>query len=274
MDIKEYIASGIIEGYVLGSLSDQERREVECMSAIYPEINAKVLESQQTFEKYAESISVTPPSHLKSAILDKIRTTEQDQNPSQNKNTEAKIVSIVPTVKRNNFSTFVAAASFLLLISISAVYYFESRENTELKSSLAQIKKEQGNLNSLLEDKIAHLKASEELVISHSTKPVMLNGTDKSPNSVACVYYNQSKKSAVLCLENLPSPIADKQYQLWAMVDGKPIDLGVFDLENSKLGPVIPVSQENIQAFAITLEKKGGSPTPNLDQLYVIGNLQ
>lgn len=49
--------------------------------------------------------------------------------------------------------------------------------------------------------------------------------------------------------------------------------LGVFDLENSNLGPVIPVTQENIQAFAITLENKGGSPTPNLNQLYVIGNL-
>jgi anti-sigma-K factor RskA len=272
VDIKEYIASGIIEGYVLGSLSDQERREVECMSAIYPEIKAKVLEAQQTFEKYAESISVTPPSHIKDQILAKIK--QEEQITGIEKPATAKVIQLNKKSSNFNWSTFTAAASFLLLISVLAIYYFESRENTELKSSLAQIKKEQGNLNSLLEDKIAHLKASEELVISHSTKPVMLNGTDKSPNSVACVYYNQSKKSAVLCLENLPSPIADKQYQLWAMVDGKPIDLGVFDLENSKLGPVIPVSQENIQAFAITLEKKGGSPTPNLDQLYVIGNLQ
>jgi anti-sigma-K factor RskA len=38
--------------------------------------------------------------------------------------------------------------------------------------------------------------------------------------------------------------------------------------------PMLPVEMDNIQAFAITLEKKGGSPTPNLDQLYVIGNLQ
>ena len=38
MNIPEYIDSGILESYALGSVSDQERREVECLSAIYPEV--------------------------------------------------------------------------------------------------------------------------------------------------------------------------------------------------------------------------------------------
>jgi hypothetical protein len=30
---------------------------------------------------------------------------------------------------------------------------------------------------------------------------------------------------------------------------------------------------EAAQAFAVTLEKKGGSRTPTLDQMYVLGNV-
>ena len=32
MNTKEYITSGILEEYVLGVVSDQERREIECLS--------------------------------------------------------------------------------------------------------------------------------------------------------------------------------------------------------------------------------------------------
>lgn len=278
MDIKEYIASGIIEGYVLGSLSDQERREVECISAIYPEIKAKVLESQQTFEKYAESISVTPPSHLKSAILDKIRTTEQEQIPTQNKNTEAKIVSIAPTVKRNNFSTFVAAASVLLLFCSLALYYFEHSEKTQLATNLSKFKESNSTQKKQVEEMsetLAKLKSTEELMMASNTQMVKLAGTPMSPVSEVRVYYNSSQKAAALSIDNLPMPDETKQYQLWAMVDGKPMDLGMIEMtEETKMIPMLPVEMDNIQAFAITLEKKGGSPTPNLDQLYVIGNLQ
>lgn len=278
MDIKEYIASGIVEGYVLGSLSDQERREVECMSAIYPEIKAKVLEAQQTFEKYAESISVTPPSHLKASILEKIRSTEQEQVSSTNKTTEPKIVSIAPTTKKSNFSTFVAAASVLLLICSLALYYFEHSEKTQLAANLSKYKETNTTQKKQVEEMsetLAMLKSTEELMMASNTQMVKLSGTPMSPVSEVRVYYNPSQKAAALSIEKLPMPDESKQYQLWALVDGKPMDLGMIEMnEDTKMIPMLPVEMDNIQAFAITLEKKGGSPTPNLEQLYVIGNLQ
>jgi len=36
---------------------------------------------------------------------------------------------------------------------------------------------------------------------------------------------------------------------------------------------MMPVSIADADAFAITLEKKGGSPTPTLNQLYVMGKI-
>jgi hypothetical protein len=56
------------------------------------------------------------------------------------------------------------------------------------------------------------------------------------------------------------------------MVDGKPVDAGVFEM---KEGPGM-MKMKNIpraEAFAITLEKKGGSQAPSLDKLYVMGKV-
>jgi anti-sigma-K factor RskA len=71
----------------------------------------------------------------------------------------------------------------------------------------------------------------------------------------------------------LPQPSSDLQYQLWAIVDGNPVDLGVFDILNEKELVTKDLDLKKIQAFAVTLEKKGGSPSPNLEKLYVIGNV-
>ena len=79
----------------------------------------------------------------------------------------------------------------------------------------------------------------------------------------------------MLNVDNLPMPPSDKQYQLWALKDGKPIDAGVFDMKPGTDGDMhmMPVTIAEADAFAVTLEKKGGSPTPTLTQLYVMGKI-
>ena len=56
MNVPEYIASGILESYVTGAVSDQERREVECMSAIYPEIRQELDELASSLELIYEPV--------------------------------------------------------------------------------------------------------------------------------------------------------------------------------------------------------------------------
>jgi len=67
----------------------------------------------------------------------------------------------------------------------------------------------------------------------------------------------------------LPQPAAGKQYQLWAIVDGVPVDAGLLETN----APVAFVKMKNIpkaQAFAITLENTGGNKTPTMP-IYVVG---
>ena len=71
----------------------------------------------------------------------------------------------------------------------------------------------------------------------------------------------------------MPSNDDDHQYQLWALVDGKPVDLGVFDSSENNSGMKRMKSVKGAQAFAVTLEPKGGSVNPTMDQMMAIGNI-
>jgi len=70
-------------------------------------------------------------------------------------------------------------------------------------------------------------------------------------------------------------PIAPKgkQYQLWAMVDGQPVNAGVFPLDVKVDGTSKMLDIPKAQAFAITLEDEGGKDVPTLSELCVMGGI-
>ena len=69
-------------------------------------------------------------------------------------------------------------------------------------------------------------------------------------------------------------PVNDKdhQYQLWALVGGKPIDLGVFDKSPKDTTDMKEMkSIASAEAFAVTLEPRGGSINPTMNEMMVLG---
>ena len=100
--------------------------------------------------------------------------------------------------------------------------------------------------------------------------PGLPNSPD--PSSMATVYWNTESRDVYLLVNKLPMPVRDKQYQLWAIVDGKPVDAGIFDMQEG-LSFVKLKTIPKADAFAITLEKKGGSSTPDMNAMYVMGKV-
>ncbi len=99
-------------------------------------------------------------------------------------------------------------------------------------------------------------------------KMLKLQGTAKSPASALMVAWSPKKKKVMIDMASANMPLNDKdhQYQLWAMVNGKPVDLGVFDADTTSkdMKEMKPVASAD--AFAVTLEPRGGSQIPNMDQ--------
>jgi anti-sigma-K factor RskA len=253
VNIQEYISGGIVESYVLGLASNEERKEFEQFCAQYPQRLEARTAFELALEKQAMENALIPPPGLK----DKILSVTKD---------EAAFVTLPATPVRTLNRWKYAAAACLLLLA-GSVYQNVSLtgRNKKLKSNydttlaeLSDIKKDIAMLTSQPQVKMASLK-----------------GTEISPQSYTTVYWDTASHDVYLLTNNLPSPPTDMQYQLWALLDGKPTDLGMldYDLKQKKLLIRMKNAQQ-AQAFAITLEKKNRPDTSTpAGEMYVMGKL-
>ncbi len=69
MDIKEYISSGVLELYVLGSLSVEESLQVENLASIHPEVRREIEEISLAIENYAMENAMVPGLTVKPFVL-------------------------------------------------------------------------------------------------------------------------------------------------------------------------------------------------------------
>lgn len=67
-DLEKYIASGVIEAYCLGNLSDMEAAEVSAAAAQSPEVQAEIEQTLAVLEKY-QSTAAAPRPELKTRVL-------------------------------------------------------------------------------------------------------------------------------------------------------------------------------------------------------------
>lgn len=61
MEIKEYIESGALEAYVMGSASDLEIEELLSLKAQYPEVKEALTEVEEDLERIARNMAISPP---------------------------------------------------------------------------------------------------------------------------------------------------------------------------------------------------------------------
>ncbi len=269
MNIKEYIESGILESYVLGVATAGESAEVERLILEYPVIQQELDAIRNSLETYALQYEKEPPAFLKNKIMESLfseqegvyntqtgsipqpvtETTESREVISLNQNTQ----SSAP-----QRSIFKMAASWVLLaLSISAnIWFFKNWKNSEekvlaLESQNQVLAKEGQTLKASYQEEVAILQNPDVKIIQLSGQPV-------APQAKALIYFDKTKQEVYLSALSLPEVPQGKQYQLWAIVDGKPVDAGMID---SKGNILKMKSFSNAVVFAISLEDTGGSTT-------------
>lgn len=262
MNTQDYISSGIVESYVLGLASAEEQAEFESMCRQYPEILQARIDFELALEQQAIQNAVSPPPALKQRVINAVLPAE------------AKIISIngSSVSVKTNWLKWVAAACAVLLAGSLYWNISQYNRNRKLQSSYGDVVKDYDSMAlrlSEIEDEIAML------TLNPNTKLAAMKGMEPSPNAFATVIWDTITKDVYLVVNNLPKPASDKQYQLWALLDGKPIDVGMIDNDVFIGQKKLLLRMKNVsgaQAFAITLEEKGGSPTPK-GPMYTLGNL-
>ena len=269
MDTQKYISSGILELYVLDELSLKERSEVAAYAAEYPEIGKEIAAIEDALYLYSLQRAVPPPPSLEGAILKKIDQISPKGGASSNS------ASGGGATPPRSPGWLIPILSVLLIGALGwGAWLFSDNSNQEEELSTLNEKlvvQEQEcetieNDNKILEEQL-------RLIRTASNRVIRMKGTDKAPDAIATVYWNEDAQKTYLDVNNMPAPPSDKQYQLWAIVDGTPVDMGVFDLDITVAALQEVPHVANAQAFAVTLEPKGGSVAPTLTEMYVIGEV-
>ena len=267
----------------MGAVSDQERREVECLSSIYPEIQQELDQLSIALENYTLLYSVEPPTSVKDNLLKQLDFTkpvETDETTTEPAplvaSTEPEAIVRPMPVDTSSSPAFrvswvVAASMGLLLLLFSFFLLSELRTN---QNSLAQTRTgyetQQSELRQLRDQQS---KDQERLAVLQKAgmRVIQLRGNKNAPNGDMFVYWNTQTRQVNVDVKSLPALPADKQYQLWSMVNGKPVDAGVFD--SKSLLQVTSRAIGRADAFAVTIEKRGGSPTPTLSTLLALASV-
>ncbi|MBT8295168.1 MAG: anti-sigma factor [Gramella sp.] len=263
MDIKEYISSGILELYVYGALTEAESREVSQVLKKHPEVRKEVEEIELALQRLS---AATAPSYNAEAILNSIKRklgTKGDRS----------VISI-ERKKETNWVPYIGwAATIVLLIGL----FFVFEDKNDLREQLSAEKAR----NAMMEQQIANAREdaekTEELLAvlrDKNVSKIPLQGQNVAPGAFAAVYWNKKENKAFIDAKELPEPPRGKVYQVWSLElePLTPTSIGLlaeFSMDENKSFALENANQS--QAFGITLEPEGGSESPTMDQLYVLG---
>ena len=121
MDINAYIASGILELYVAGSLSEKENQDVYALMQKHPEILQEVLEIEVAIIKLTAATSQKNNAHIFKSIKEKLGLNTDDSK-------------VIPLVKpKYNWVTYGGWAASILL---AAGLFWTINQNNKLQSNI------------------------------------------------------------------------------------------------------------------------------------------
>jgi hypothetical protein len=272
LQINDIISSGLLELYVLGLTNEQETAQVLAWKAQYPEVGAELTAIEDSLEQLDFAKAKAPSTDAKQKLFANLKS-----NNNSASNTETKIVSlssttIAPVKNINSNLKYAVAASIALLIG-SAI--FNMLTYTKYNKVSKELASAQEKLSAQQND-IARLQNNLEVPLNNSSQQVVLKGTPAAPpNSTAKIFWIRNTGDVYVEASGLPETPKGMQYQLWAIIDGKPVDAGMisYDKKGQKYNIQKMKSFGKAQAFAITLEKEGGSPTPTMEKLYVMSEV-
>lgn len=223
--------------------------------AQYPELRKELSIIEETMEAFLMKAGKTPDAVVKKKLFDKIG--------SQGK-----------VIRMDNVSAwkYATAASVIIAISstILAYNFWNNWKKTEvslieLRAINEQVARDYNQVNQRLDA----IESEMKIMSNPSFARVIMKGTANAPDAMASVYWNQNSKEVYLSVQNLKVLAQEQQYQLWAIVGDKPVDMGVFD---SGTGLLKMKDADNAAAFAVTIEPRGGRPSPSLETMQVFGN--
>ncbi len=268
MEAKDIISSGILELYVTGIASADEVKLVQQYAGEYSEVAAELVQIEESMEFYARSFAVQPDASVTDKIFARINGEDAKGKivTFSNHSTagSAKVIGVAYYWK------FATAASVALLLGSMALNFSMYNNKNTADKNLHQTQQELA----LLKEDNKLMAGDMQVVQNKYSKPVSLRGLEAAPDAAAKIFWMENTGEVYIDPTNLPEAPAGKQYQLWGIVDGKPVSGGM--ILNSKKGDKYRIQKMKtfgkVEAFAVTLENEANNIAPK-GPMFVMGKM-
>lgn len=203
------------------------------------------------------SLSATPmePSaNVRERILKQVREERRSRTVPD---AGANVVPFVSRSPRMSYGLIAAGIICTLLIGWIAIL---SRQNRAARAELQKLIEQ----NQAMQAQLAREREIVEIFTGPGSKLTPLVATTSVSGARATLAYDQ-KGQALLLAEGLPAAPAGKGYQLWFIVNNKPLPGQVFNTDasgNGKMMDRMPSGVDDKAIFAITMEDSTGATSP------------
>ncbi len=261
----------------MGLCSHEEAVQVEWWAKAYPEVKEELDAIGSAMEAYAMAEALPVQSDVKSKIFDafakesaQVEATPVVTMPIENnsKNTADTTTVVRPILSKWKI---MAAASVALLIGSAVFNYVTYNKLQETTAKLTETEQTLLAKNEAL----AEMDRNVEVVQDKNSVPVSLAGLPAAPTAAAKIFWMKNTGDVYIDASNLPAAPQGMEYQLWGIVDGKPVNAGMITTASGstfKVEKMKSFGTAKIDAFAVTLETKGGKPQPE-GEMYVLGKM-
>jgi anti-sigma-K factor RskA len=255
--------------YVLGTLDDVTRARVLAHLSGCPACRGEMAAVSQTFDAIGRSVpEVEPPAGLRARVL--AIPAAEPQTPAA-----APVVLAATPVARSPWSVLVRLAAAVTLAVALWQWVAARQEVAVLQQRVAELQVQAGALlvaRASLEKQVQTVMHQTQVLRASDMVPYSLSASEHALGAHARAYVSPTD-GLVFTAEGLPALPAGKVYQLWVIVNAKPVSVGVFTpdatgrVHEVMATPAIPAMPAVV---AVTLEPLGGLPQPS-GAIYLAG---
>jgi anti-sigma-K factor RskA len=244
----------LLEEYALDLLDSEQRAAFEARLAVDAALRQELAATTEALATLAFSTPALPAPALKDRVMAQVAATPASR--------DWKVLPFMAPARRSRAPLWLGAAlaaSLVLIAKLALDIRDARREGQAAHFAAAASDRTVAQRDSL----IAQLTdPSVELVTMAATgaaKPAIK------------VFLNRRRRTLFLSAASMETPPSGQAYQLWFIVDGKPVPSVTFRPDSTGRAVVrdVAIPAGKVSATAITREPEGGSVTPTMPILFV-----
>lgn len=248
--VHTFLNSDLLNKYLVGETSLEESKEVEHFISTYPEVAEAYDLLQDNLEIVAKAGAVDLPTNMLDNILESV---EEKHTP--------KVIPLQQNKRKTSWYSIAASAAAVLFATSTFMLY---QKNVELNSENNIVVGEIFDLRSDIESNNSKLdELSRELLKLNNpnSKKYVFNGNERAKNLKTVAYINPVEKTSMIDVVTLPQLPKEQQYQIWAELQDRMVNLGILDESDRKLKQIPYV--EDALALSIKIGNKGDNANEN-----------